>query len=68
MHAPKRHSCQFLRPKLGAAACEVKQDSGVGMFFDYEKGRLGLFELMDVKAYAASILDRNTYIMTRDSL
>ena len=38
------------------------------MFFDYEKGKLGLFELMDVKVYAASILGRKADIMSRDSL
>ena len=37
-------------------------------FFDYQKGKLGLFELMDVKEYAAGILGRKTDIMTRDSL
>jgi len=47
---------------------EAKEDSDIDLFFDYEKGRLGLFELMDVKEYAASILDRKTDIMTRDSL
>ncbi len=30
--------------------------------------KLGVYELMDVKAYAASILGRKTDIMTRDSL
>ena len=30
---------------------EAKEDSDVDLFFDYEKGRLGLFELMDVKEY-----------------
>jgi len=47
---------------------EASDDSDVDLFFDYQKGKLGLFELMDVKAYAASILDRPTDIMTRDSL
>jgi predicted nucleotidyltransferase len=47
---------------------EAGDDSDVDLFFDYEKGKLGLFELMDVKAYAASILGRKTDIMTRDSL
>jgi uncharacterized protein len=28
---------------------EAKDDSDVDLFFDYEKGKLGLFELMDVK-------------------
>jgi predicted nucleotidyltransferase len=47
---------------------EAGDDSDVDLFFDYEKGKLGLFELMDVKAYAASILGRKTDITTRDSL
>jgi predicted nucleotidyltransferase len=47
---------------------EAGDDSDVDLFFDYPKGKLGLFELMDVKAYAASILGRPTDIMTRDSL
>ncbi len=47
---------------------EASEDSDVDLFFDYEKGKLGLFELMDVKDYAASILGRKTDIMTRDSL
>jgi uncharacterized protein len=37
-------------------------------FFDHEKGKLGLFELMDVKERAASILGGKTDIMTRNSL
>jgi predicted nucleotidyltransferase len=47
---------------------EAGDDSDVDLFFDYEKGKLGLFELMDVKEYAAGILGRKTDIMTRDSL
>ena len=47
---------------------EARDDSDVDLFFDYEKGKLGLFELMDVKEYAAGILGRKTDIMTRDSL
>jgi hypothetical protein len=34
----------------------------------WKKGKLGLFELMDVKAYTASILGCEADIMTRDSL
>jgi hypothetical protein len=41
---------------------------GNGRSFDYEKGKFGLFELMDVKEYATNILGRNADIMTRDSL
>jgi uncharacterized protein len=47
---------------------EARDDSDVDLFFDYTKGKLGVFELMDVKEYAASILGRKTDIMTRDSL
>ena len=47
---------------------EANNDSDADLFFDYQKGKLGVYELMDVKAYAASILGRKTDIMTRDSL
>jgi len=47
---------------------EEGEDSDVDLFFDYTIGKLGLFELMDVKEYAASILGRKTDVMTRDSL
>jgi predicted nucleotidyltransferase len=47
---------------------EADRDSDVDLFFDYQKGKFGVYELMDVKDYAASILGRNTDIMTRDSL
>jgi uncharacterized protein len=47
---------------------EAGDDSDVDLFFDYQKGTLGVFELMDVKEFAAKILGRKTDIMTRDSL
>jgi len=47
---------------------DAAADSDVDLFFDYEKGKLGLFELMDVKACATRILKREADIMTRDSL
>jgi uncharacterized protein len=47
---------------------EAKHDSDVDLFFDYQKGKLGVFELMDVKEYAGRILGHKTEIMTRDSL
>src|SRR5580693_9827898 len=47
---------------------DAREDSDVDLFFDYEEGKFGLFELMDVKAAAARILDRKTDIMTRDSI
>jgi predicted nucleotidyltransferase len=47
---------------------EAGEDSDVDLFFDHEKGKLGLFELMDVKERAAVILGRKADIMTRNSL
>ncbi len=47
---------------------EAREDSDVDLFFDYEKGKFGLFELMDVKDRAVEILGEKTDIMTRDSL
>jgi predicted nucleotidyltransferase len=46
----------------------AQHDSDVDLFFDYERGKLGLFELMDVKERASSILGCKADIMTRDSL
>jgi hypothetical protein len=47
---------------------EAGKDSDVDLFFDYERGELGLFELMDVKEQTSRILGRKADIMTRDSL
>src|SRR5271163_4256059 len=47
---------------------EATDDSDVDLFFDHEKGKLGLFEMMDVKEFAAGILGRKTGIMARDGL
>ena len=47
---------------------EATEDSDVDLFFDYERGKLGLYELMDVKERASAILGRKADIMTRDSL
>ena len=47
---------------------EARDDSDVDLFFDYEKGKFGLFELMDVKERAADILGRPADVMTRSSL
>jgi uncharacterized protein len=47
---------------------EAREDSDVDLFFDYEKGKLGIFELMDVKEQTSRILGRKADIMTRDSL
>lgn len=47
---------------------EAHEDSDVDLFFDYERGKLGLFELMDVKEETSRILGHKADIMTRDSL
>ncbi len=47
---------------------EAGSDSDVDLFFDYDKGAFGLFQLMDVKDRAGAILDSKADIMTRDSL
>lgn len=47
---------------------EATEDSDVDLFFDHQKGRLGLFELMDVKERVAGILGVKADIMTRESL
>ncbi len=47
---------------------EARDNSDVDLFFDYEKGKFGLFQLMDVKERTSCILGRKADIMTRDSL
>lgn len=47
---------------------EAREDSDVDLFFDYERGRFGLYELFDVKEKATEILGCKADIMTRDSL
>jgi predicted nucleotidyltransferase len=44
------------------------EDSDVDLFFDYQEGKFGLFDLMDVKEYASRILGRKADVMTRDSI
>jgi predicted nucleotidyltransferase len=46
----------------------AREDSDVDLFFDYEKGKLGLFQLMDIKERTSRILGCKADIMTRDSL
>ena len=64
----KRLGVQRLYLFGSTARGEAREDSDIDLFFDYEKGKLGLFELMDVKTYAAQILGCKADIMTRDSL
>jgi hypothetical protein len=64
----KRLGVEHLYLFGSTARDDARDESDVDLFFDYEKGKLGLFELMDVKHFAAAILGRKTDIMTRDSL
>jgi predicted nucleotidyltransferase len=63
-HLGVRKLCLFGSTATGDAG----EESDVDLFFDYEKGSLGLFELMDVKEFASRVLERKADIMTRDSL
>ena len=47
---------------------EARDDFDIDLFFDYQRGKFGLFELMDVKEAAARTLGRPADIMTRDSI
>jgi predicted nucleotidyltransferase len=47
---------------------EARADSDIDLFFDHRRGELGLYQLMDIKELASSILGRPTDIMTRSSL
>ena len=47
---------------------EASENSDIDLFFDYKKGALGLFELLDVKERATAILGTRADITTRDSL
>ena len=62
----KRSGVEHLYMFGSTARDEAGDDSD--LFFDHEKGKLGLFELMDVKERAVSIFGGKTDIMTRDSL
>ena len=61
----KRLGVEHLYMFGSTARDEAGEDSDVDLFFDHEKGKLGLFEL---KERAASILGGKTDIMTRNSL
>ena|SRR5579863_8439930 len=64
----KRLGVEHLYMFGSTARGEAREDSDIDLFFDYERGKFGLFELMDVKEYTAGILGRNADIMTRDSI
>jgi predicted nucleotidyltransferase len=47
---------------------DAGNESDIDLFFDHPRGRLGLYELMDVKERTQQILGQRTDIMTRSSL
>ena len=47
---------------------EARADSDVDLFFDYQEGNFGLFDLMDVQEYMSRILGLEADVMTRDSI
>ncbi len=64
----KRLGVEHLYLFGSTARGDAGEESDVDLFFDYERGKLGLFELIDVKELASGILGRKADIMTRDSL
>ena len=71
----KRHETEFKQRGVdrlylfgSTARDEARDDSDVDLFFDHERGKLGLFQLMDLKGFAAKVLGCKTEIMTRASL
>lgn len=64
----KRLGVQHLYLFGSTARGEAREDSDVDLFFDYERVRFSLFDLMDVQDAAARILGCKTDIMSWDSL
>ena len=46
----------------------ARDDSDIDLFFDHARGKLGIYELMDVKTLASTILGQPADVMTRASL
>lgn len=71
----RRHQTELKRAGVAhlylfgsTARNDSRADSDVDMFFDYEKGKFGLFALLDVQEMATKILEKPADIVTRDSL
>jgi uncharacterized protein len=47
---------------------EAGDNSDVDLFFDYQEGKFGLFDLMEVQEHTSRILGRPVDVMTRDSI
>ena len=64
----KQLGVQHLYLFSSTARDEARDGSDVDLFFDNERGKLGLFQLMEVKEHAARILGCKAEILTRASL
>ena len=71
----REHEAELKRLGVGrlflfgsTATDDARPDSDVDLFFDYPRGKFGLYELMDVKEAATRILGHKADIMTRDSI
>lgn len=64
----KRLGVQHLYLFGSTARGDARDDSDIDLFFDYQEGKFGLFDLMDVQEYASRILGREADVMTRDSI
>jgi predicted nucleotidyltransferase len=64
----KRLGVEHLYLFGSTARDEAGEDSDIDLFFDYRRGKLGVFELMDVREAAAQILGHPADVITRDSL
>jgi hypothetical protein len=54
---------------FGSTARDEAHDrSDVDLFFDYEEGKFGLFDLIDVQEYTSRLLGLTADVMTRDSI
>jgi len=64
----RRLGIQHLYLFGSTARGEARADSDVDLFFDHERGKLGLFRLMEVQEITASILGCDTDVTTRRGL
>jgi len=47
---------------------EARDESDIDLFFDYQEGQFGLFQLMDIMDRTTEMLGRKADVMTRDSI
>jgi predicted nucleotidyltransferase len=64
----RRLGVQHLYLFGSTARAEAREDSDVDLFFDYEKGTLSLFDIMDIGDRASDILGRRADVLTRSSI